>query len=471
MAGELDPNMLTEQMLNPQSQPQGSGDDPLSMLTALLSMLGPGSAEAAQRAPRAIDPQQAQYETLRRQNALKQQELAIQAQQQRIPQQAAQAQQRQQAAQQRQQAAEAKATPKPSIADILGGGGGGEVQPGFLPGEVLGGGPGAPITFGRNPRTGTYAFNNYGWVTDPTFDTNAPDWLKGRTGDIAQQYASPGMKKRVAETHQTLLEGAKGGGGVNKADLAKHVQIMEQLKASGYSPTAAKEIADAAVPSFGRQAKTAKAEERKTKQEEAESGKSFERENKLSDDFRAESKDYLTVRDSFSRIQQTGKQATPASDLSMVFNYMKMLDPGSVVRESEFRQAATAKPLLERVGLSWDALQTLWQGNKLTPQQRQDFFNQAQGLYDSALEDHTNTAGVYRQRAARAGLNPENVVIDYDTTVRERKKKQKAGAESGQPVQGKTLPMSAFNDAMTRFKGDKTAVHKYFKDQGVTEFK
>ena len=464
MAGELDPNMLTEQMLNPQSQPQQGGDDPLSMLTALLSMLGPGSAEAAQRAPRAVDPQQAQYETLRRQNALKQQELAILAQQQRIPQQAAQAQQRQ-------QAAEAKAAPKPSIADILGGGSSNEVQPGFLPGEVLGGGPGAPITFGRNPRTGTYAFNNYGWTTDPTSDINAPDWLKGRTGDIAQQYASPEMKQRVTEAHQALLKGAEVSGGVNKADLVKHAQIMQQLTKGGYSPTAAKEIADAAVPSFGKQAKTAKEEERKTKQEEAESGKSFERENKLSDDFRAESKDYLTVRDSFSRIQQTGKQATPAGDLSMVFNYMKMLDPGSVVRESEFRQAATAKPLLERVGLSWDALQTLWQGNKLTPQQRQDFFNQAQGLYDSALEDHTNTAGVYRQRAARAGLNPENVVIDYDTTVRERKKKQKAGAEAIQPAQGKTLPMSAFNDAMMRFKGDKAAVHKYFKDQGVTEFK
>lgn len=64
---------------------------------------------------------------------------------------------------------------------------------------------------------------------------------------------------------------------------------------------------------------------------------------------RAISKDYGTVEGAIARIREVAFNsdgtinATPAAALSLVFNYMKMLDPASVVRESEFKTAAEAR--------------------------------------------------------------------------------------------------------------------------------
>lgn len=104
-------------------------------------------------------------------------------------------------------------------------------------------------------------------------------------------------------------------------------------------------------------------------------------------------KDLRTVDTSFRKIV-AGERAgveSPAGDLSMIFNYMKLLDPGSVVRESEFETAANAAPILQRLGISWEKVKAVWAGNKLTPSQRKDFRDQARNVFEaqvlSALPD------------------------------------------------------------------------------------
>src|SRR3990167_3603557 len=59
-------------------------------------------------------------------------------------------------------------------------------------------------------------------------------------------------------------------------------------------------------------------------------------EDKLRGDYEQEVKDLVTVRNQYDRIAVAMKEQTPASDISLVFAYMKMLDPTSVVRESEY---------------------------------------------------------------------------------------------------------------------------------------
>ncbi len=148
----------------------------------------------------------------------------------------------------------------------------------------------------------------------------------------------------------------------------------------------------------------------------ATTGRQFNNEAELRREFQTQSKNFQQVRDSFNRIQASGTNPTPAGDLSMVYNYMKMLDPGSVVRESEFASAATAKPLLERVGLSWDSVGSLWSGKKLTTGQRQDFLNRSNQLYSTEAQQHGQRVNEYKRVATESGLNPSHVITDMGAT-------------------------------------------------------
>ena len=49
-----------------------------------------------------------------------------------------------------------------------------------------------------------------------------------------------------------------------------------------------------------------------------------------------------TVMGMFQNIENATKDGTAAGDLSAIFAFMKMLDPGSVVREQEFANAQNA---------------------------------------------------------------------------------------------------------------------------------
>ncbi len=148
----------------------------------------------------------------------------------------------------------------------------------------------------------------------------------------------------------------------------------------------------------------------------AESRAGFNQAAELRKEFQAQSKNFQQVRDSFNRIQTSAQSPTPAGDLSMLYNYMKMLDPGSVVRESEFRSAATAKPLLERVGLSWDAVGAIFSGQKMTPGMRQDFLNRAAQLYSAENQQHGQRVNEYKRLATGANLNPNMVITDMEAT-------------------------------------------------------
>ncbi len=148
----------------------------------------------------------------------------------------------------------------------------------------------------------------------------------------------------------------------------------------------------------------------------ATTGREFNNEAELRREFQTQSKPFQQVRDSYNRIQASGQNPTPAGDLSMVYNYMKMLDPGSVVRESEFASAATAKPMLERLGLSWDAVGSVWSGKKLTTGQRQDFLNRANQLYSTEAQQHGQRVNEISRVAKESGLNPSHVITDMGAT-------------------------------------------------------
>jgi hypothetical protein len=137
--------------------------------------------------------------------------------------------------------------------------------------------------------------------------------------------------------------------------------------------------------------------------------KGFDNTLKLRSDFRSEPiyKAHQEVQSAHSQITQSLKQATAAGDLAGATKIMKILDPGSVVRESELGMAMAATGLFDRVGNYANMIMT---GQKLTPSQRKEFQALADVLAKESEKLYTAKRGEYEGIANRNELNVTDVV-------------------------------------------------------------
>ncbi len=113
---------------------------------------------------------------------------------------------------------------------------------------------------------------------------------------------------------------------------------------------------------------------------------------------------------SYGRIISSVEDPSPAGDLALIFNFMKVLDPGSVVREGEFATAANAGGVDERVRGLYNRVIS---GERLTPEQRADFADRATRLYSGAQQQYQKLADQYGSFARAAGLPVEQVIPDF----------------------------------------------------------
>lgn len=105
----------------------------------------------------------------------------------------------------------------------------------------------------------------------------------------------------------------------------------------------------------------------------------------------------------YRNVQAAASQPSAAGDLSLIFAFMKMLDPGSVVREQEFANAQNAAGVPDQVR---NAYNKAISGQRLNPTQRQDFLNQAAQLATNAEGRITGTTRKYQDIARQYGYDP-----------------------------------------------------------------
>lgn len=147
--------------------------------------------------------------------------------------------------------------------------------------------------------------------------------------------------------------------------------------------------------------------------------KGFDNTLKLRGDFRSEPiyKAHQDVKSAYSQISAALKQASPAGDLAGATKIMKILDPGSVVRESELGMAMAANGMLDRIT---NYAQMTINGTKLTPNQRKDFQKLADTLYQESINQYNSKRNEYKDIAARNELNEADVVGSPDAIQTER---------------------------------------------------
>lgn len=138
----------------------------------------------------------------------------------------------------------------------------------------------------------------------------------------------------------------------------------------------------------------------------------FSRASKLRGEFINITKDFALQNDSIGRVRAAADDPSPAGDLALIFNYMKILDPGSTVRETEFANAENAGSIPQRIWAQFNKVQS---GERLSPEQRKDFVGRAGKLFGAARAQHAKRETQYRALAKRSKVDPDLVVFDRTT--------------------------------------------------------
>jgi hypothetical protein len=118
-------------------------------------------------------------------------------------------------------------------------------------------------------------------------------------------------------------------------------------------------------------------------------------------------KNYIVTRDAFEKVRTSSQLGTAQGDIGLVYGFMKMLDPTSVVREGEYATAQNSGGLSDTVINLYN--KTL-NGERLTPEQRQQFVDAAQKQYETVEKNLETTNSRYSNLASPAGVDINNII-------------------------------------------------------------
>ena len=161
--------------------------------------------------------------------------------------------------------------------------------------------------------------------------------------------------------------------------------------------------------------------------------KRFNMEQKLRKEYNTEVGAFTETQDAFNRVNAA--ENTAVGDIALITSYMKMIDPGSVVREGEFATAQNAAGAGEKFRNTFNKVMT---GERLTAKQRRDFKSQAKSLL---------TASKKRETEVRAGLSPAIKRYGLDERNVFYTPSEEDAADTGGGASTTTAPSFKFNPA------------------------
>ena len=123
-------------------------------------------------------------------------------------------------------------------------------------------------------------------------------------------------------------------------------------------------------------------------------------------------KAYNEVNTAYKQIKVSTERPSPANDLAAATKFMKLLDPTSVVRESELILAVEASGLADRISNTGNRI---LKGEKLTPTQRKDFFDAATQFYKIAEDKKRAIDTQYTNIGIESDLNYKNIIPGIKT--------------------------------------------------------
>jgi len=121
-------------------------------------------------------------------------------------------------------------------------------------------------------------------------------------------------------------------------------------------------------------------------------------------------KDALSIAGSYaSLLQVLSIRSSGPNDLSVIFSFMKMLDPGSVVREGEFANAANSQGWSDRARALYNRIA---RGERLAQPAREEFERSARALIRGRRSLLNGHIAQFSRFAAQQDVDARNVVTD-----------------------------------------------------------
>lgn len=180
----------------------------------------------------------------------------------------------------------------------------------------------------------------------------------------------------------------------------------------------------------------------------------------LGKDMDSQIQDFREVEGAYRKLINNAKQKSAAGDLALIFNFMKMNDPRSTVRESEFDSAANARAEIIRLEKNGEYvpakaklfLNKLFTGEKLLDSQRMDFVNTGKGLYDAEYEKYNTIKDTFGKRADAQGLDKKLKESIFATipTINEFMPKQKQVGTTAESERQTTIDRTRQRQGRTR---------------------
>jgi hypothetical protein len=140
----------------------------------------------------------------------------------------------------------------------------------------------------------------------------------------------------------------------------------------------------------------------------ADPAKNFEQEEKIRREWQARNKVYNELGGIYSNLKASADVKTGPGDIALITGFMKMLDPGSVVRETEFATARDTTGLYDRLLNQSQKLQS-GQLFALNSKQRNEYVTLSKKYLDAAEEKAKQEKKSLGVVVKNYRLNPENV--------------------------------------------------------------
>lgn len=159
-------------------------------------------------------------------------------------------------------------------------------------------------------------------------------------------------------------------------------------------------------------------------------GNPLTNEAEIRKEYNAASKDFQTQLAGADRVNIGAKTDSAQGDMALVYGFMKMLDPASVVREGEFATAENTGGIPDRIRILYNKA---YNGERLTPEMRSQFVSQSEAQIGAARARQQAVDERYSGIAQRHGFDPKNIITAFAPSPSAEREPPKA--PPGQPGQ------------------------------------
>ena len=155
-----------------------------------------------------------------------------------------------------------------------------------------------------------------------------------------------------------------------------------------------------------------------------------------------------------NKVIEGASRDDPAGDYGVIFGFLKILDPGSTVREGEFATVENSRGISESVRALYNKVKD---GDRLSPEQRREFTEAAIGGFQTQQASLDSYKESLNDIISKKGIDPNDVFIDSD--LRPKKIIDKEGKEIAAP---KGTKLTTFTTEKVLDEKGKPVVESYY---------